>query len=162
VIAAPPVEAGTDHDTVTEPSPAEADTPLGALGGVTTMTGTLEAAVLFLPNSPLLPVPQQYAVPSESRAQVCALPALIAVRVLPDNTPEVSTATGTLESEVEFLPNLPPAPCPQQYALPAESKAHVWKLPFVIATRVLPDNTPEVSTDTGDRTVPEATPPSPS
>ena len=65
-------------------------------------------------------------------AQVCELPAEICLIVLPARTPEVLTATGTLELVVELLPSLPPEPFPQQYALLSEAMAQVYRLPAEI------------------------------
>ena len=99
---------------------------------VLTATGTLELAVELLPNCPALLLPQQYALLSEAMAQVCRLLAEICLIVFPASTPEVLTATGTLELVVELLPSLPPVPLPQQYALSSEAMAQVYRLPAEI------------------------------
>ena len=52
--------------------------------------------------------------------------ALIWVRVLPDSTPDVVTATGTRLCVVLLFPSWPLPLAPQQYAAPVLSSAQVW------------------------------------
>ena len=64
---------------------------------MSTPTGTLELVVVLSPNCPWKLRPQHEALPSAT-AHDWPSPAEIAVTVLPASTPEVFTATGTLES----------------------------------------------------------------
>src|ERR1700730_7947361 len=87
--------------------------------------------------------------PALSSAQAKASPTLIWVRVLPDNTPAMFTATGTWLSTPRLLfPSWPAEFRPQQYAWPVLSSAQVKFWPAPIWVRVLPDSTPAVSTAT--------------
>jgi hypothetical protein len=70
--------------------------------------------------------------------------------VLPDSTPEVLTATGTLELVLLPLPSCPLVLTPQQYAKLSEAITHAVLLPPAeIAFIVFPERTPEVLTATG-------------
>jgi len=77
---------------------------------------------------PLLP-PQHSAVPPDSRAQLYAAPAAIAVAPV---TPYVKT--GEYEAKFIALPSSPTSLAPQQTTVPPESSAHVWKAPAATAT----------------------------
>ncbi len=86
-------------------------------------------------------------------AQVYCPPwsALTWVRLTPDSTPEVDTATGTRLCVVMLFPSWPLPLAPQQYAAPLEPAAQVWPYPAVICMMLTPDSTPEVDTATGTR-----------
>ena len=73
---------------------------------VSTATGTNEGPELGgAADDPQPLKPQQYALPSVSRAHVFAAPTVMAVNLFPDSAPEVSTATGKDESVLELFPN---------------------------------------------------------
>jgi hypothetical protein len=98
---------------------------------VATATGARLCVAELFPSWPLLSRPQQYAAPVLSRAHVWLEPATIWVRVLPERTPDVVTATGALLLIVEPFPSWPLLLLPQQYALPAWIM-HEWALPAAI------------------------------
>ena len=112
---------------------------------VETATGTL-LLVEPLP-SPLEFSPQHQAEPSLRRPQVWEVPAEIAVNFEPVR-PAVETATGTLLSVVELLPNWPYVLPPQHQAEPLSRRAQVWTLPAEMAVNFEPDR-PVVDTAMG-------------
>ena len=123
-----------ESTTHTEYSPALIwSMVLPAIGvpAVATATGTLLPVVELLPSWPWPPYPQQYTSPAELSAQVKFIPALIWVRVTPDRTPPVYTATGTLLCVVELFPSSPSLSSPQQDAKPL-TISHVWVYPVEI------------------------------
>ena len=108
---AEPLAAGAVQETVALAVPAVAVTLVGAPGTVTgvtgvaeldTVTGTLALVVVPLPNWPKALDPQHWTVPPESSAQVCEVPAEMAIAPV-----RLLTLTGTLESVVVALPNWP-------------------------------------------------------
>ena len=116
---------------------------------VDTATGTLLFTVDLFPSWPLMFHPQQYTAPAESTAHAKLSPVLTWVRVTPDGTPPVDTATGTLLFTVELFPSWPLMFHPQQYTAPAELTAHAKLSPVLTWVRVTPDGTPPVDTATG-------------
>ena len=117
---------------------------------VDTATGTGLLAVELLPSWPLVLPPQQYAAPALDSAQVELVPELTWVRVTPDSTPEVDTATGTLLLLTVLLPSWPLEFMPQQYAAPLLPSAHSLRLASeVIWVMLIPASTPDVDTATG-------------
>ena len=119
------------------------------VGWTVTAAGTLTlTAVAALPTWPELLSPQQYRL-VVARAQVESWAPAIWVRVTPDRSPEVDTATGTSVLVVELLPSWPSLSWPQQYAAPADDSAQTKPCPASIWLTVTPDSTPEVVTATG-------------
>ena len=106
------------------------------LVGMVTTTGVVLSVVLLLPSAPYEPYPQQYTVPVVVRAQVCVLPAAIAVKVTPAG---MVTATGMLRWVVVPLPSSPYIPYPQQYTVPVVVRAQLCLLPPApIDAKVIP------------------------
>ena len=108
-------------------------------------------SVLPLPNAPLLPPPQQYALSSEAMTQKYELPAVICLIVFPARTPVVLTGVGVEEFFKLPLPNCPKLLLPQQYALSSEAMTQLEIPPEAICLIVLLAKTPAVSTATGVR-----------
>src|SRR2546430_1498532 len=97
------------------------------------------------PSTPLSGAPQQYASPLFDTAQVCFWPAEIE-----EKRSAVWTATGRvlpgfppqLSGPVSFpIPSSPALLSPQQYATPPFSRAHLERLPKLIAPKVWPPPT---------------------
>ena len=74
------------------------------------------------------------------------LPEAIAITVLPESAPLISTATGVVLLVVVPLPS---SPLPQAKSFRSEVSATVYLLASAIAVTVLPESAPLVSTATG-------------
>ena len=113
---------------------------------ISTATGVVLLLVVPLPSCPELFWPQANTFPSEVSTSVWELPEAIAVTVLPESAPLISTATGVVLLLVVPLPRYP---LPQAKSFPSEVSATVCWLPSAIAVTVLPESAPLVSTATG-------------
>src|ERR1035437_7230403 len=116
--------------------------------GVATATGMLLPVLLWLPYWPLLFLPHAASVPFPQSARLSPA-AVIAVTVLPANTPEESTATGTRLSVLPPLPSSPSPLLPHAASVPFEQSARLCDPPATMAVTVLPESTPEPVISTG-------------
>src|SRR5438874_13755583 len=110
-----------------------------------TGTGDSLLSVELSPSCPLLLVPQQYPAPEVLTVQTYLSPTLKSVKVRPPTTPIGSVLHGfppQLSGPVSFpIPSSPALLSPQQYATPPFSRAHLERLPKLIAPKVWPPPT---------------------
>ncbi len=123
---------------------------------VLTATGISLCVVLLSPSMPNRLLPQDARVPSPHNAKVWRLPAAMATAILPcRGVPAVVTATGTrLWVGMPPLPSWPKAFAPQLaklVELPSLYSTTLCNPPAAMATTVLPESKPVVSTSTGAR-----------
>ena len=167
MIVAPPSDAGADHDTLSDvPVAPDATTLVGGLGTTIevvptalsrarldwlapvipeTRTGTLLSSLVSSPSSPLLLLPQHFALPSTNSAHVCVVPALT-FRAL--EMPE--TSIGALLAVDDASPNSPLRFLPQQRTSPLAITAQVLLTPaFTLTAETLADVPVISATDTG-------------
>ncbi len=102
-----------------------------------TATGCAVSPVVPLPNWPASSPPQQYAVLSAARAQVCSTPPLTVRNRRPPDTAIGVRLQGSLPVEMTQvslgrLPSCPLLLFPQQYARPLVARAQVCCPPLLI------------------------------